>query len=912
MRKTFTLFILALACRFGFAAGGPDAYGYTWAASTDAGGPTYQWIDISTTGTIVPGLADDNSAVQMVNIGFPFHYYWSDYTQVKVGSNGWVSFNNVSNIASCFPTIPTAGGAGDNILAALMGDLNFTGAGNPGQVFTWTNFQDSFIVMFKNVPFWMAAAPSWTGSNNFEIILNGADSSITYMYQTTGGFQNNAGCVDLTVGIENSTGSIGLQVWSDLLPPANYAIRFDYPSVVLLAVRDLTPLWNMNTVNGGKFIPSGLFQMITDVKNVGNTAVTSAITVTGAIKNLALATVSSGTLTLPSLAAGDDSLIVFSTIPNITTTGSYYFETNTSNGTDINAANNQLRTEVGIVDLCQANVTLGYTTGTTATGSLNWNGGAIDDGAGVYMEPPVYPATISTISYFVSSTSGVNGFEARLNDDNGGLGVAGTLLFSAQIPAGSVTSGTWVNVPVNPPVTITSGGFYVSWFQGGTTIFFGTENTGPISRRSYEILDNAWSSYRDNTTQDLMIRATMTGHPQSPPASFSHVVTANSVAFTNLTLGGTSYSWDFGDSQTSTAFSPTHTYANPGYYVVCLTAASACTSNTVCDTVYICGDPEADFSASNIGLNVFFNDSSLNFPSTYYWEFGDGSTDTVANPVHAYPAPGLYTSCLIVTNLCGNDTTCYEVPLCDPPVAGMNVANGGSAVFFTFDDNSTTTSSIVSYLWDFGDGVFSPVPNATHSYPGCGTYMVCLTVTDTCGNVDSICQPLTIDIPPVAMYSTTQNSLDVNATDLSTGNGLTSWEWSWGDGSPNSTTQNASHTYGADGTFTICLTVTDTCGSDDTCMTVTLLARPDAMFDAFSVHPNPSTGEFIVEGLTNSSFEAAISVSDVTGRVVWTSATENYAGAFSRRIDLRGMPAGMYLGTIVSGDRKATFRLLVE
>ncbi|MBK8227108.1 MAG: gliding motility-associated C-terminal domain-containing protein [Flavobacteriales bacterium] len=52
-----------------------------------------------------------------------------------------------------------------------------------------------------------------------------------------------------------------------------------------------------------------------------------------------------------------------------------------------------------------------------------------------------------------------------------------------------------------------------------------------------------------------------------------------SVAFTNLSSGATSYLWDFGDSQTSTAFSPTHSYAQPGTYTVTLTATSPVTCN---------------------------------------------------------------------------------------------------------------------------------------------------------------------------------------------------------------------------------------------------------------------------------------------------------------------------------------------
>src|SRR4051812_44587760 len=174
MKKILRLILIAcfaFSAHSAKASGGPDAYGYTWLTSLDAGGPAFNWIDITSRAGVqtVTGLADDNSAPGQIPLGINFHYYWNDYTQLKVGSNGWVSFSNVSNIASCFPTIPTAGGPED-YLAPMMSDLNFTGAGNIGQVKYWSNNVDTFIISYINVPFWSVNAPGWAGSNSFQVI----------------------------------------------------------------------------------------------------------------------------------------------------------------------------------------------------------------------------------------------------------------------------------------------------------------------------------------------------------------------------------------------------------------------------------------------------------------------------------------------------------------------------------------------------------------------------------------------------------------------------------------------------------------------------------------------------------------------------------------------------------------------
>src|SRR4051812_32995815 len=137
MKKLFTL-LLALAGAAGTAmaqnsSATPDTYGYTWKNNSAAGGPTYAWRDINTKGARITGLDDDNSA-GMINMGFTMKYYWVDVSRVKVGSNGWVSFGEIGNIAHGFPSIPQVD-ANANFVAPFMADLNFSAAkaANPGR-----------------------------------------------------------------------------------------------------------------------------------------------------------------------------------------------------------------------------------------------------------------------------------------------------------------------------------------------------------------------------------------------------------------------------------------------------------------------------------------------------------------------------------------------------------------------------------------------------------------------------------------------------------------------------------------------------------------------------------------------------------------------------------------------------------
>lgn len=872
------------------AAGGPDAYGYTWITSADPGGPTYNWIDITSRPGVqtVSGLTDDNSAPGFIGLGFSFHYYWNDYTQLKVGSNGWVSFSNVSNIASSFPTIPSPGGQGDNFLAPLMSDLIYTGAGNPALVQYWTNNVDSFIISYLNCPYWMATAPSWTGSNSFQVILCNSDSSITYQYNTLSAFAPTAN-VDLIVGIENSTGAIGLQVFNDVLPPNNYVVRFEYPNPVLLAIQDVLPVWNSNSTNGAQFIlNNNAFPVVTDIRNSGNTNMSSTINLLTTIQNSSFTTVYTGSGSLPTLAAGDDSIYTYPAAWTPTATGQYSVQTNATATSDINNANDVLQTELDVVDPCASTMALSYVSGSAPGGSVNWNGGANDDGVGVYFAPPVYPYTINALQYYISSNAG-NGYIAQVYDDDGPNGEAGTLLFTTTVPSASVVAASWNTVTLGAPVTLTSGGFYVVWLQGGANIFLGCETNGPFSQRNSEILDGSWATFRYNLTQDACIRANIGGYAGTPTAGMTLVNNQLNLTTTNTTTGlATSYLWDFGDLSTSTQSAPTHTYAADGTYTVCLTATSPCGYNQTCSTITVCNAVTASFLQSTAGLNANFMDMSGGTATTWSWDFGDSNTSTAQSPSHTYAAGGTYNVCLIVGNLCGEmDTICQSVSVCGPNTAGfMSTPTGLSNNFMDM-----STGAVDNWMWDFGDAGTSTQQNPSHTYAAPGTYNVCLIVSNNCGNSDTTCMSITVCNLGVAAFTYTTDEDSIMVSDASTG-GIMSWFWDFGDLTTSTLQNPGTHHYATGGIYTVCLITTDSCGvMDTTCIQDTILITGYNVNVAGinSVYPNPATSELTVELWWNVTSD--IEIFDATGNLVYR---QNEVAGNIIRIDLNDLATGLY------------------
>lgn len=308
------------------------------------------------------------------------------------------------------------------------------------------------------------------------------------------------------------------------------------------------------------------------------------------------------------------------------------------------------------------------------------------------------------------------------------------------------------------------------------------------------------------------------------------------VSFSNLSIGASSWSWDFGDGTTSTEQNPYHTYNDPGTYTVSLTAENQDYSDTKVEesyiTVYSCGAPVAEFSGQPRNgcspLRVCFANLSQNATS-WEWQFGDGTTSTEQNPCHTYRSPGTYTVVLTAWNdaqyhetgpaasLSDTETKSGYIvaTACDPPIAQFyGVPTSGLKPLTVVFTNQSIGGT--SFSWDFGDGSTSTAFNPTHVYQSVGVYTVSLTATNAYGSdtrtrisyivVEDQC------VPPVADFSISYPSPGTAAfTDLSSR--AFSWSWDFGDGTI-STEQNPVHQYAEEGEYTVSLTVYNRCGSD--------------------------------------------------------------------------------------------------
>lgn len=320
------------------------------------------------------------------------------------------------------------------------------------------------------------------------------------------------------------------------------------------------------------------------------------------------------------------------------------------------------------------------------------------------------------------------------------------------------------------------------------------------------------------------------------------------VIFTDLSTGTiTSWLWMFGDGGTSNEQNPTHVYEDTGYFDITLIICNGGCCDTLKFTNYIhINPPIAAFQSNYIcsdSKTRTFTDQSIG-ADEWNWNFGDGTTSTLQNPVHTYTNTGMYIVTLRVRNFTtGCEYTKTEDVNIISEKANFTVSDSVickyAPVMFTATGNNS--ANIAAYQWSFGDGSTATTANATHSYTQSGKYTVQLIITDILGCTDTLTKLLLIQVDgPVASFSTGQSGScllsAVVFTDNSTGDGthpVTTWIWNYGDGIIDTLTAPPfQHSYASPGIYTVSLKVIDSKGCSDSMITpnAVIISKPVANF----------------------------------------------------------------------------------
>lgn len=190
--------------------------------------------------------------------------------------------------------------------------------------------------------------------------------------------------------------------------------------------------------------------------------------------------------------------------------------------------------------------------------------------------------------------------------------------------------------------------------------------------------------------------------------------------------------------------------------------------------------------------------------SVSVWDYGDGSPlDTAYNPSHTFPSPGNYTVCSYITGTCVSDTVCTSVIICPAPA----LADYTYSITYPTVDFTDVSQNAASYLWDFGDGNTSTQQNPSHIYSTFGLYTICLSVTDTCGGVNTICKNISV-CPALLPVSLGTDTAACGSAVISLP-GYTTYTWSNGANTPQTTVTSS-------GDYAVVVTDAAGCSGTDT------------------------------------------------------------------------------------------------
>lgn len=463
-------------------------------------------------------------------------------------------------------------------------------------------------------------------------------------------------------------------------------------------------------------------------------------------------------------------------------------------------------------------------------------------------------------------------------------------------PAPTVT-GTGANRCGTGTVTLTASsttsGATFNWYTaavGGTPVFTGASFTTPslTTTTTYYVTANTTGCESDRSpvvaTINPIPNISGTGSSRCGPGSVtlsaSSTTTGAVFNWFTVAVGGTSV-------YTGASFATPSLTTTTTYYLEATLAG--CTSERVPivatinelpivsagnDTAYCSGD-SVTLTATSTATNILWNNAAttnsitVGVSGTYSVQVADANGcighDTVTVAENTLPTVDL-----------GNDTA-----ICDGDVITLDADNVGS-----------------SYLWD------NAVTTQTRDISTAGTYAVTVTDANGCSNADTV--TFTLIPAPSGTIGLTNNGNGSISLTINNPEGVLGNNWDFGDQSANATTSSTSHTYTADGTYTITLTLYGQCDTITITETVVIEGLSIGSITAdqklLVLYPNPASNQVVIENKHNYNLKEVI-VYNVLGQVVLQKSATNH-----NRIELNvnHLPAGLYNAKIVTVQGNVT------
>ncbi len=306
------------------------------------------------------------------------------------------------------------------------------------------------------------------------------------------------------------------------------------------------------------------------------------------------------------------------------------------------------------------------------------------------------------------------------------------------------------------------------------------------------------------------------------------------------------------------------------------------------------------------------------------WDFGDGTTSTLENPVHTFGTDSSYAVCLSITTA-SNCTSHY----CDTLVIDcINNPTCQANFYYTYQncpnyhfyDSSSAAGQIGCWFWEYGDGGTDLCQNAHNKFPANGIYTVCLWIMTADNCVNTYCDTVHVNcvVPSCEATFTADavNAPSVNFTSscfVSPGT-VMGWDWDFGDGNT-STAEHPMHTYSNDGNYEVCLTITttDSCAYT-TCDSVSIMSlgvTEQLPKTGLQTYPNPAGDWLNVQVGQQQAGKATLQLLDLTGKLVLKRQVTLKANK-NERLNIAHIKPGTYLLKVTTSANTTVKKLMIS
>jgi PKD repeat protein len=275
-------------------------------------------------------------------------------------------------------------------------------------------------------------------------------------------------------------------------------------------------------------------------------------------------------------------------------------------------------------------------------------------------------------------------------------------------------------------------------------------------------------------------------------------------------------------------------YNQAGQYLVTIIASNAAGSDTVSQMITVLPPPTADF-VSNVNGNTvsFTNISSL--ATGYLWNFGDGATSTQSNPSHTYSQNGLYQVTLTVNGRCGNNSITWpvQIDVQNAPTIQITSQQTSYCAGTNFELTAAgTDATLVNWYLNqvSGQPIATGLGPVSLNLAMSGAYQVIALATNASGADTAY---LSINILPNASAAPSFASIANQVQFTANIDAFTNtYSWAFGDGTT-STALDPSHNYTQNGVFEVILFTTNSCGTTEHRLFVTIqVTAPTAAIQA--------------------------------------------------------------------------------